>query len=50
MHHLFALHKHYIGHGTKLRDDDRGEEADGYDEALCPRDFGELCLYYLYGD
>lgn len=27
------------GHGTKLRDDDRGEEADGYDEALCPRDF-----------
>eukprot|EP00956_Cyclotella_meneghiniana_P042386 scaffold248441_cov63-Cyclotella_meneghiniana.AAC.1 len=28
-----------IGHGTKLRDDDHGEEADGYDEALCPRDF-----------
>lgn len=27
------------GHGTKLRDDDHGEEADGYDEALCPRDF-----------
>jgi hypothetical protein len=27
------------GHGTKLRDDDFGEEKDGYDEALCPRDF-----------
>ena len=24
------------GHGTKLRDDNN-EEADGYDEALCPR-------------
>ena len=27
------------GHGTKIRDDDSGEECDGYDEALCPRDF-----------
>jgi hypothetical protein len=27
------------GHGTKIRDDDSGEEGDGYDEALCPRDF-----------
>ena len=26
------------GHGTKLRDDD-GDEGDGYDEALVPRDF-----------
>ncbi len=26
------------GHGTKLRDDE-SEEHDGYDEALCPRDF-----------
>ncbi|KAL7478671.1 hypothetical protein ACHAW6_004429, partial [Cyclotella cf. meneghiniana] len=34
-----AIFLHYSGHGTKLRDDDRGEEADGYDEALCPRDF-----------
>ncbi|KAL3815315.1 hypothetical protein ACHAXA_006817 [Cyclostephanos tholiformis] len=30
---------HYSGHGTKIRDDDSGEEGDGYDEALCPRDF-----------
>jgi hypothetical protein len=27
-----------IGHGTKLRDDE-SDEHDGYDEALCPRDF-----------
>jgi hypothetical protein len=27
------------GHGTKLRDDDDGEEADGYDEALVPVDY-----------
>ena len=26
------------GHGTKLRDDE-SDEHDGYDEALCPRDF-----------
>ncbi len=26
------------GHGTKIRDDG-GDEGDGYDEALCPRDF-----------
>ena len=31
-----------IGHGTKLRDDDRGEEDDGYDEALVPLDFQEV--------
>ncbi len=33
--------KHFVvtGHGTKIRDDDSGEEGDGYDEALCPRDF-----------
>ena len=29
------------GHGTKLRDDDHGEEEDGYDEALVPLDFNE---------
>lgn len=33
-----AVFLHYSGHGTKLRDDD-GDEADGYDEALVPRDF-----------
>lgn len=34
-----AIFLHYSGHGTKIRDDDHNEEADGYDEALCPRDF-----------
>ena len=33
-----AMFLHYFGHGTKLRDDD-GDEADGYDEALVPRDY-----------
>ena len=33
-----AIFLHYSGHGTKIRDDD-SDEADGYDEALCPRDF-----------
>jgi len=33
-----AIFLHYSGHGTKLRDDD-GDEADGYDEALVPRDY-----------
>lgn len=33
---------HYSGHGTKLRDDDRNEEADGYDEALVPLDFQQV--------
>lgn len=33
-----AIFLHYSGHGTKLRDDNN-EEADGYDEALVPRDF-----------
>jgi len=33
-----AIFLHYSGHGTKLRDDD-SDEADGYDEALVPRDF-----------
>jgi len=33
-----AIFLHYSGHGTKLRDDD-GDESDGYDEALVPRDF-----------
>ena len=29
----------YSGHGTKIRDDDWGEEDDGFDEALVPVDF-----------
>ena len=29
----------YSGHGTKIRDDDRNEEEDGYDEALVPLDY-----------
>lgn len=33
-----AIFLHYSGHGTKLADDN-DEEADGYDEALVPRDF-----------
>jgi len=33
-----AVFLHYSGHGTKLRDDN-GDEADGYDEALVPRDY-----------
>mmetsp|Transcript_10892 Transcript_10892/g.17448 ORF Transcript_10892/g.17448 Transcript_10892/m.17448 type:complete len:333 (+) Transcript_10892:153-1151(+) len=35
-----AIFLHYSGHGTKLRDDD-GDEDDGYDEALVPRDYNE---------
>mmetsp|Transcript_38031 Transcript_38031/g.80112 ORF Transcript_38031/g.80112 Transcript_38031/m.80112 type:complete len:347 (-) Transcript_38031:287-1327(-) len=34
-----AIFLHYSGHGTKLKDDDHNEEADGYDEALVPRDY-----------
>eukprot|EP00538_Stauroneis_constricta_P013629 CAMPEP_0119552190 /NCGR_PEP_ID=MMETSP1352-20130426/5255_1 /TAXON_ID=265584 /ORGANISM="Stauroneis constricta, Strain CCMP1120" /LENGTH=317 /DNA_ID=CAMNT_0007598383 /DNA_START=66 /DNA_END=1019 /DNA_ORIENTATION=+ len=34
-----AVFLHYSGHGTKLRDDDWGEEEDGFDEALVPLDF-----------
>jgi hypothetical protein len=33
-----AIFLHYSGHGTKIRDDG-SDEADGYDEALVPRDF-----------
>lgn len=33
-----AIFLHYSGHGTKIKDDN-GDEADGYDEALVPRDF-----------
>jgi len=36
-----AIFLHYSGHGTKLKDDDHGEEADGYDEALVPLDFND---------
>jgi len=34
-----AIFLHYSGHGTKIRDDDRSEEDDGYDEALVPVDY-----------
>lgn len=30
---------HYSGHGTQVRDDRRGDERDGYDEALVPVDW-----------
>jgi len=33
-----AIFLHYSGHGTKIHDDDKNEEADGFDEALCPVD------------
>lgn len=33
-----AIFLHYSGHGTKLRDNN-GDEDDGYDEALVPRDY-----------
>jgi hypothetical protein len=39
-----AIFLHYSGHGTKMRDDDWGEEEDGYDEALCPVDYKEKGL------
>jgi len=34
-----SLFCHYSGHGCKIRDDDRGEEEDGFDEALVPVDY-----------
>ena len=37
-----AVFLHYSGHGTKLKDDEHGEEADGYDEALVPLDFQDV--------
>jgi len=33
---------HYSGHGGKMRDDDHGEEDDGYDESLIPLDYQEV--------
>jgi hypothetical protein len=34
-----AIFCHYSGHGGKIRDDDIGEEDDGFDEALIPLDY-----------
>lgn len=34
-----SIFLHYSGHGSKVRDDDFGEEEDGYDEVLVPRDY-----------
>mmetsp|Transcript_31805 Transcript_31805/g.58618 ORF Transcript_31805/g.58618 Transcript_31805/m.58618 type:complete len:312 (-) Transcript_31805:70-1005(-) len=36
-----AVFCHYSGHGGRLRDDDWGEEEDGYDETLIPVDYRE---------
>jgi len=36
-----AVFCHYSGHGGKLKDDDFGEEDDGYDETLIPLDYLE---------
>eukprot|EP00934_Nitzschia_sp_Nitz4_P002968 Nitzschia sp. Nitz4//scaffold26_size159584//111716//113050//NITZ4_002505-RA/size159584-snap-gene-0.46-mRNA-1//-1//CDS//3329545124//2958//frame0 len=36
-----SIFLHYSGHGSKLRDDDFGEEEDGYDEVLVPLDYNE---------
>lgn len=36
-----SLFCHYSGHGAKIRDDDWGEEKDGYDETLVPVDYKE---------
>lgn len=38
-----SIFLHYSGHGTKMKDDD-GDEKDGYDEALCPRDYASAGL------
>mmetsp|Transcript_32246 Transcript_32246/g.73133 ORF Transcript_32246/g.73133 Transcript_32246/m.73133 type:complete len:346 (+) Transcript_32246:129-1166(+) len=38
-----SIFLHYSGHGTKMKDDD-GDEEDGYDEALCPRDYASAGL------
>jgi len=34
-----VVYLHYSGHGGRLRDDDRDEETDGYDETLIPLDY-----------
>jgi len=42
---------HYSGHGGKLKDDDWGEEEDGYDETLIPVDYmesGQIRDDYIY--
>ncbi|GAX15828.1 hypothetical protein FisN_3Lh275 [Fistulifera solaris] len=34
-----CLFCHYSGHGAKIKDDEQGEEKDGYDEVLVPVDY-----------
>jgi len=34
-----AVFCHYSGHGSRIRDDDWGEEEDGFDETLVPLDY-----------
>jgi hypothetical protein len=36
-----SIFLHYSGHGSKVKDDDWGEEEDGYDEVLVPLDYQE---------
>lgn len=38
-----SLFLSFSGHGTQVRDED-GDEADGYDEAICPRDYATAGL------
>jgi metacaspase-1 len=34
-----AIFLHYSGHGSKVKDDERNEDRDGYDETLVPLDY-----------
>lgn len=46
-----AVFLHYSGHGGKVRDDDWGEEEDGFDETLIPIDYmdsGMIRDDYIY--
>lgn len=46
-----AVFIHYSGHGGKVRDDDWGEEEDGFDETLIPLDYmdaGQIRDDYIF--